>query len=752
MILRTALAISSWLLTWVAVAQTPKQTLTPLPAEAWGQQSLVFAAQGTAYLVNSDLGLMGVPFLADVSKAFGFSGDGSEFLYLKSNGTLPGFSLHAWSAGSQSERLVTRGTVLSAAWRPHSRDVALLRFESFDRMEVVLHDGLTGEDRTLLEGVFAGSSLAWSEDGARLRIAESKPLSKNYFEERRVEWMTRELEVGTAPRPGGARSRLGRQARLAERPPAELEREVTPQGVTWKLRQAGAETVLRAVNVSYRLPYDGQASLAQGGTGFSGGACDGTVCNITSHVQELQFALDFQIHSPEPPFIREHVLAIADGTVVEARDGVLCNGNPACVDYKPDCVSNGVAGNFVVIAHADGTYSLYAHLKPGSIRVLKGQTVCQGFHIGDQGHSGSTSGAFRTCGDHLHFQRQLGPGLMDDPFVSSVPTDFAELPCTPSCWNPAYTSQNIEVLACTAGPPTTIQTSPAGLQIIVDGPTLVAPQTFYWLPGTTRSLDAPSPQTVGGTRYRFQSWSQGGAQQQLFTAPSVATTITAMFSVEPPLNRNQRFVNLLYRNFLGRSPDPGGYSFWLGLLDSGSMSHAQMASAFFNAPEFNVIERFVAGLYVVILGRDAEFGGWHFHRTALRAGLTSQSQLVAAFLTSEEHSLRYGSLSTADFVVTMYRNALGRDPAPGELSAWVAQLAGGGSRAALVQVLLNSPEFQTARLARLNAFLLYAAILSRDPDPGGMAAWVAFLQGGAPLDAAIAGFIGSPEFQAILGP
>ena len=63
-------------------------------------------------------------------------------------------------------------------------------------------------------------------------------------------------------------------------------------------------------------------------------------------------------------------------------------------------------GNFVVIRHAGGEHSYYAHLKQGSVRVKAGDTVKRGQPIGQVGHTGNSTEP------HLHFQLTDGPDAM----------------------------------------------------------------------------------------------------------------------------------------------------------------------------------------------------------------------------------------------------------------------------------------------------------------------------------------------------
>jgi hypothetical protein len=100
-------------------------------------------------------------------------------------------------------------------------------------------------------------------------------------------------------------------------------------------------------------------------------------------------------------FYGKPVLAVADATVV------------AAVDRFPDQIPNHkkpvaleqADGNYVILSLGPRRFAFYAHLKPGSIRVRRGDRVRRGQVIAQLGNSGSTSGP------HLHFQ------VMDRPSV-----------------------------------------------------------------------------------------------------------------------------------------------------------------------------------------------------------------------------------------------------------------------------------------------------------------------------------------------
>jgi murein DD-endopeptidase MepM/ murein hydrolase activator NlpD len=95
------------------------------------------------------------------------------------------------------------------------------------------------------------------------------------------------------------------------------------------------------------------------------------------------------------------IIATRDGLVTRVYAGCgktsrgrTCNG-PHTESFGLNRCSG--LGNYVVITHSDGTKSLYAHLKPGSVEVSPGQVVHAAQRLGIEGTSGSSDGV------HLHY-------------------------------------------------------------------------------------------------------------------------------------------------------------------------------------------------------------------------------------------------------------------------------------------------------------------------------------------------------------
>lgn len=118
----------------------------------------------------------------------------------------------------------------------------------------------------------------------------------------------------------------------------------------------------------------------------------------------------------------EPVLAAAAGEVVAVRDelpdsidllrrpGESAEAQMARVMAFQDAALAGggedMVGNHVLLRHADGVHTVYAHLAPGSVRVRVGQAVARGERLGAVGNSGSSTEP------HLHFHACDAPEVL----------------------------------------------------------------------------------------------------------------------------------------------------------------------------------------------------------------------------------------------------------------------------------------------------------------------------------------------------
>jgi hypothetical protein len=88
-----------------------------------------------------------------------------------------------------------------------------------------------------------------------------------------------------------------------------------------------------------------------------------------------------------------------------------------------------------------------------------------------------------------------------------------------------------------------LATSPTGLQLRLDDQPVTTPYSFTGVVGVERKLEAVSPQTVGGSTWYYQSWSNGGTRVQTISTPPADMTYTATFANAPPPPSFRAYVN-----------------------------------------------------------------------------------------------------------------------------------------------------------------------------------------------------------------
>ncbi|MCL2619670.1 MAG: M23 family metallopeptidase [Defluviitaleaceae bacterium] len=172
--------------------------------------------------------------------------------------------------------------------------------------------------------------------------------------------------------------------------------------------------------VDYILPFNGEWTV------FNGGADAGM--SHSWNIVSQRYAYDFIIMDNEGKSFDGDVKSLQsyycyDKDIIAPADGVVVkvsnkHRNSRVNGTKVFCDTWDIRGNFVIIKHADGEFSVSAHLLPRSITVRKGDEVKQGQIIGKCGNSGNTSEP------HLHFQLQSSKSF----FLSAgLPISFVNI-------------------------------------------------------------------------------------------------------------------------------------------------------------------------------------------------------------------------------------------------------------------------------------------------------------------------------------
>lgn len=200
---------------------------------------------------------------------------------------------------------------------------------------------------------------------------------------------------------------------------------------------------------------------------------------------------------------------------------------------------------------------------------------------------------------------------------------------------------------------------------------------------------------------------------------------------------SEAFVDKAYFDFLGRSPDQGGLTYWARLV-RGGLPRGELAFAFARQPEY--LDTLVNGFYLSTLGRAGDPGGVAYWSGLIRDGRLTEAQVAAYFYASDEFYRAAGS--DPAWVDQLYQRILGRPADTGGRDYWVRVTAQQG-RHAVAYTFYQSLESRRVRVSNL-----YAALLYRLPDAGGREYWsdVVLRRG----DLALAAFLaGSDEYLAL---
>ncbi len=206
------------------------------------------------------------------------------------------------------------------------------------------------------------------------------------------------------------------------------------------------------------------------------------------------------------------------------------------------------------------------------------------------------------------------------------------------------------------------------------------------------------------------------------------------------LNAQERFVQVLYLDVLGRAGAKSEIDFWAGLLGAGT-SQGLVANQIEHSGEAR--EHLVTTWYQTYLGRTPHNGEESFWVGQLTGGQNEATVLDGILGTQEffNHAPALTGHSGAGtnelFVEALYQVLLNRTAEGAALEFWENEIASIG-RSGVAQAIQGSLEGRTAYVEAL-----YNALLHRPSDPTGLDSWLS-----SNLDATSirVGFEGTDEF------
>lgn len=157
-----------------------------------------------------------------------------------------------------------------------------------------------------------------------------------------------------------------------------------------KAKQAEIEAALKRQQEQNRKNSNNSNSGSNNSSSNSGTSSSGFIKPVNSYVTTGMYYSSGAYHGA----VDFGAAGVNGMPVYAAADGIVHTTAALTTSY----------GNYVIIAHYNGLYTLYAHGQAGSICVSEGQAVKQGQQIMRVGSTGNSTGP------HLHFEVRKSPG------------------------------------------------------------------------------------------------------------------------------------------------------------------------------------------------------------------------------------------------------------------------------------------------------------------------------------------------------
>lgn len=197
------------------------------------------------------------------------------------------------------------------------------------------------------------------------------------------------------------------------------------------------------------------------------------------------------------------------------------------------------------------------------------------------------------------------------------------------------------------------------------------------------------------------------------------------------------FVTRVYRNILGRDPDPVGLRNWTNYLVYGN-SASDLLVGFIFSQEFinrNLSDYdYVAALYETCLGRTGsapEITEWV---TFMNTHMISRKYMLAMIVYSQEFNTiaanngivvgnvgfdenRDRSVPVNDFIIKAFNSILGRAPSASDVNFYAGELLGTMTGRDFISAVLGSPEYTSKNASNRDYVIaVYESALGRTPS------------------------------------
>jgi S-layer protein len=206
-----------------------------------------------------------------------------------------------------------------------------------------------------------------------------------------------------------------------------------------------------------------------------------------------------------------------------------------------------------------------------------------------------------------------------------------------------------------------------------------------------------------------------------------------------------------YQSILSRTGTDAEVAGWASLVGSGAVPLAQVQAAFINSYEAATTVAPIVEMYQAALGRVPDQAGLTYWVSVLNSGSMTLAQIGLAFAGSAESQAYYGTTYDAGFVTSLYEKILGREPESGVVNFWLTQKAGGMTQAQMIETFQDSAEAKARAAPAVINFLTSAGQGNPNAYAGSLyaAGSIFTLTTGADAGIGFTGTTGNDTFNAI---
>jgi hypothetical protein len=251
-----------------------------------------------------------------------------------------------------------------------------------------------------------------------------------------------------------------------------------------------------------------------------------------------------------------------------------------------------------------------------------------------------------------------------------------------------------------------------------------------------------------GTRYALTVLTDGWPSDRpgIEAADFVSSVINAATATPVgPFASSTQLVRRQHRDVLGRSPTFGEVHLGSQYVAHSDVRGADLTAELLKSAELHASGRLVLRLYLGVLGRFPDAPIYRERRDWLRTGRMSPLQQAARLAAAAE--LNGDGLTDAEFVDTVFRNALGRDPDPAGRARWVERLEAGLPRGHVVLAFADSSEARRRTNVPVAVGATVLSMLGRPPTPDGLGRWSSRIAAGEPLRTLTLTLLRRPEYR-----